>query len=192
MSPTVYLGDVQVDAAKLADLCQRFGVRELALFGSAVRGEMRPDSDIDVMVEFDPAARVGIFKFESLVEGLEALVGRKINMVTKRGLKPWVRQGFSGPGIVCGIRLPTDSTSSPPARKVEPLNRLSPDLRGRHPEGPGSKWSPSTTGLRTPTSIGTGKFSGTLPWKTSHSYAKRSPGYSKWSLPESGTTKSHR
>ena len=43
------------------------------------------------MVECDPAARVGILKFESLAEGLEALVGRKIDLVTKRGLKPWVR-----------------------------------------------------------------------------------------------------
>jgi predicted nucleotidyltransferase len=91
MSPTVHLGDAQVDAAKLADLCRRFGVRELSLFGSAVRGELGPDSDIDVLVEFDPAARIGIVKFESLVEGLEALVGRKIDLVTKRGLKPWVR-----------------------------------------------------------------------------------------------------
>jgi len=91
MSLTVYLGDAQVDAAKLADLCQRYGVTELSLFGSAVRGEMGPHSDIDVMVEFDPAARIGILKFESLVEGLEALVGRKIDLVTKRGLKPWVR-----------------------------------------------------------------------------------------------------
>lgn len=91
MSLTVHLGDAQVDAAKLADLCRRYGVTELSLFGSAVRGEMGPDSDIDVLVEFDPAARIGILKFESLVEGLEALVGRKIDLVTKRGLKPWVR-----------------------------------------------------------------------------------------------------
>jgi predicted nucleotidyltransferase len=90
MSPTVQLGAAQVDAAKLADLCQQYGVTELALFGSAVRGEMGPDSDIDVIVEFDPAARIGILKFESLVEDLEALVGRKIDLVTKRGLKPWV------------------------------------------------------------------------------------------------------
>lgn len=51
MSLTIQLGDAHVDAAQLADLCQRFGVTELALFGSAVRGQMRPDSDIDVMVE---------------------------------------------------------------------------------------------------------------------------------------------
>ena len=91
MRPTIYLGDAQVDAAKLAELCQRYGVIELSLFGSVVRGEMGPDSDIDVMVEFDPAARIGILKFESLVEDLEALAGRKIDLVTKSGLKPWVR-----------------------------------------------------------------------------------------------------
>ena len=91
MSLTVQLGDAHVDGDQLAELCQRYGVTELSLFGSAVRGEMGPDSDIDVMVEFDPAARIGIFKFESLVEGLEALVGRKVDLVTKRGLKPWVR-----------------------------------------------------------------------------------------------------
>jgi predicted nucleotidyltransferase len=91
MSLTVQLGDAHVDAAQLADLCQRSGVTELALFGSAVPGQMRPESDIDVMVEFDPAARIGILKFEPLVEGLEALVGRKVDLATKHGLKSWVR-----------------------------------------------------------------------------------------------------
>lgn len=91
MSRTVHLGDTDVDAAKLADVCQRYGVKELSLFGSAVRGDMGPDSDIDVMVEFDPAASIGIVKFEFLAEDLEALAGRKVDLVTKRGLKPWVR-----------------------------------------------------------------------------------------------------
>lgn len=91
MNATVHLGDAEVDAAQLADLCRQYSVTELSLFGSAVRGELEPDSDIDVLVEFDSAARIGIFKFELLVEGLEALVGRKVDLVTKRGLKPWVR-----------------------------------------------------------------------------------------------------
>jgi len=92
MSFTVYLGDAQVDSSELADVCRRFGVTELSLFGSAVRGEMTAGSDIDVMVEFDPAARIGILKFDALVEALEALVvGRKVDLVTKSGLKPWVR-----------------------------------------------------------------------------------------------------
>ncbi len=59
MRHKIHFGDTEVDAAKLADLCPQYGVTELSLFGSAVRGEMGPDSDIDVLVEFDPAARVG-------------------------------------------------------------------------------------------------------------------------------------
>jgi hypothetical protein len=91
MGRTLQLGDAQVDEIRLADLCRRYGIRELSLFGSAVRGEMRPGSDIDVMVEFDPSARIGLLKFESLSEDLEALVGRKVDLVTKRGLKSWIR-----------------------------------------------------------------------------------------------------
>jgi len=91
MSMTVQFGDAQVDAAKLAELCLRFGVTKLSLFGSAVRGEMVPASDVDIMVEFDPAARIGILKFEALAESLESLVGRKVDLVTMHGLKPWVR-----------------------------------------------------------------------------------------------------
>ena len=91
MSLTVQFGDAQVDAARLAELCLRYGVTRLSLFGSAVRGEMGPASDVDIMVEFDPAARIGILKFEALAENLESLVGRKVDLVTMGGLKPWVR-----------------------------------------------------------------------------------------------------
>lgn len=91
MGHTLHLGDAQVDESKLADVCRRYGVKELSLFGSAVRGEMEPGSDIDVMVEFDPDVRIGLLKFEALSENLEALLGRKIDLVTKRGLKAWIR-----------------------------------------------------------------------------------------------------
>ena len=91
MDRILQLGEAQVDENKLAGICRRYGVRELALFGSAVRGEMRPGSDIDVMVEFDPSVRIGLLKFEALSEDLEALVGRKVDLVTKRGLKSWIR-----------------------------------------------------------------------------------------------------
>jgi uncharacterized protein len=91
MIQPIEFGDAQVDAQSLADVCRRFGVKELSLFGSAARGEMRPDSDIDLMVEFEPGVRVGLIKFESLIEALEYLAGRRIDLVTKRGLKPWIR-----------------------------------------------------------------------------------------------------
>jgi predicted nucleotidyltransferase len=91
MGHALQLGDALVDENKLADLCRHYDVRELSLFGSAARGEMQPGSDIDVMVEFDSGVRIGLLKFESLSEELEVLVGRKIDLVTKRGLKAWIR-----------------------------------------------------------------------------------------------------
>jgi uncharacterized protein len=91
MGKMLEFGDTRVDDTTLAEVCRRYGVKELSLFGSAARGEMGPDSDIDIMVEFEPGERVGLVKFESLVEELAALAGRRVDLVTKRGLKPWVR-----------------------------------------------------------------------------------------------------
>ena len=91
MNQTLQFGDMQVDGSSLAEVCRRYGVKELSLFGSAVRGETRPESDIDIMVEFEPGVRIGLIKFESLVEELELLAGKKVDLVTKRGLKPWIR-----------------------------------------------------------------------------------------------------
>ncbi len=91
MQQKLQFGDTQVDSISLAELCCRYGVKELSLFGSAVRGEMRPGSDIDIMVEFEPGVRVGLIKFESFADELERLAGRRVDSVTKRGLKPWIR-----------------------------------------------------------------------------------------------------
>jgi len=85
------LGDRLADGSSLAEMCRRYGVKELSLFGSSVRGEIRPESDIDIMVEFEPGIRVGLIRFESLAGELESLAGRRVDLVTKRGLKPWVR-----------------------------------------------------------------------------------------------------
>ena len=92
MNQTLHLGDTQIDGLSLAEVCRRYGVKELLLFGSAVRGEMRPESDIDIMVEFEPGARIGLIKFESFADELESLAGRRVDLVTKRGMKPWVRK----------------------------------------------------------------------------------------------------
>ncbi len=91
MGQTLELGSTLVDGASLAEVWRRYGVSELSLFGSATRGEMGPDSDIDIMVEFKPEARVGMIGFELLAEELSHLARRRVDLVTKRGLKPWVR-----------------------------------------------------------------------------------------------------
>ena len=49
MDQTVEFGEAQIDNGSLADVCRRYSVKELALFGSSVRGELRPESDIDMM-----------------------------------------------------------------------------------------------------------------------------------------------
>ncbi|HXR96601.1 MAG TPA: nucleotidyltransferase family protein [Terriglobales bacterium] len=83
--------DLEIDSNKLAELCRRYKVRELSLFGSAVRGEMRPDSDVDLLVEFQPDANVGLLEHAGLMLDLELLLNRKVDLVSKRGLKPRIR-----------------------------------------------------------------------------------------------------
>ena len=82
---------IEIPADQIRQLCERYQVRELVLFGSAARGEMSADSDIDMLVEFHPHARIGWELFE-LQEELEKLAGRKVDLGTKRSLKPWVRE----------------------------------------------------------------------------------------------------
>lgn len=70
-------------------ISQRFGARQIALFGSAARDELRPDSDVDVLVDFDgPSTANGYFE---LKDHLEQLLGRPVDLVTSKGLKPRAR-----------------------------------------------------------------------------------------------------
>lgn len=62
-------------------LQREFPLRSLALFGSFARGEARPDSDIDILVEFDPAARVTLFTFSHLLDRLTDILGGKVDIV---------------------------------------------------------------------------------------------------------------
>lgn len=75
---------------QLREICQRYQIRELGLFGSAARGEMRAESDVDILVEFAPEARIGL-EFFDLERELSLLFGRKVDLGTKVSLKPWVR-----------------------------------------------------------------------------------------------------
>src|ERR1017187_4274485 len=84
-------GDTQVDESKLADLCGQSRVRELSLFGSAARGEMRPGSDIDMVVEFLQDAGIDLVDYAGLMLDLSHLLGRKVDLVSKNGLKPLIR-----------------------------------------------------------------------------------------------------
>ena len=77
-------------AANSDDIARRFRVKHLSLFGSAARDELRPDSDVDVLVEFDGPATFD--RYIGLIRYLEVLLQRKVDVVTETGLKPRARQ----------------------------------------------------------------------------------------------------
>jgi len=73
-------------------LCRRYGVRELALFGSAARGSAGADSDVDLLVEFAPDVSVGFMTLSRMQRELAALLGRPVDLVPKNGLSPTIAE----------------------------------------------------------------------------------------------------
>jgi predicted nucleotidyltransferase len=82
--------DFVVDREVLAALCRRHGIRRLALFGSVLHGDVRPDSDVDVLVEFEPG-RVPGLRFIAIEDELSRLLGRKVDLNTPGFLSPHFR-----------------------------------------------------------------------------------------------------
>jgi predicted nucleotidyltransferase len=74
----------------LAEFSRRNRIRRLALFGSALRDDFRPDSDLDILVEFEPDARVGL-RFFALQRELTELLGRPVDLNTPAFLSPYFR-----------------------------------------------------------------------------------------------------
>jgi predicted nucleotidyltransferase len=75
----------------------RLGVKSLALFGSTARGDAQPDSDVDLLVEFDHP--VGLFAFLDLKSYLEHLLGRPVDLVTPSALRPDFREAVLNEAI---------------------------------------------------------------------------------------------
>ncbi len=82
MSATVSLA---IPSDQIAALCRRYGVRRLALFGSVLRDDFGPQSDVDMLVEFEPRRTPGLGFFR-LEEKLAALLGRRVDLNTKASL----------------------------------------------------------------------------------------------------------
>jgi hypothetical protein len=72
---------------KIAAFCRRNRIRELAPFGSALRNDFRPDSDMDVLVTFAPNAKIGLFELAAMEEELQVMLGRKVDLAEKPGLR---------------------------------------------------------------------------------------------------------
>ena len=78
------------DRPALRGLCDRYGIRRLSMFGSAIRGELERGSDLDILVEFEPGIAVGL-RFITLQTELSALFGRRVDLVTAGFLSPHFR-----------------------------------------------------------------------------------------------------
>ncbi len=87
----LFIPEVEVSSERLESLCKRYEVKELSLFGSRARGEHRPDSDVDLLVEFLPDASIGLIGYSKLQRELQSIFGLNVDLVTKIGLKPIVR-----------------------------------------------------------------------------------------------------
>jgi len=84
---------LQIDPDRLAAFCRRWSVRELAVFGSVLRDDFRPDSDVDVMVAFDPDSSVSYFDWPDMQDELsEIFAGRRIDLVERKSIRnPFIR-----------------------------------------------------------------------------------------------------
>lgn len=87
---TVEVAGTNVDRARLAELCGRYGIAELSVFGSVARGEHRPDSDLDLLYELAPGQHLG-FSINRLQDELTELFDRPVDLVSESALHPALR-----------------------------------------------------------------------------------------------------
>jgi predicted nucleotidyltransferase len=81
---------VRLPKDKIADFCRRHYIRKLAVFGSVLHGDARPDSDLDILVEFEPGHVPGL-AFFGMEQELSELLGRKVDLNTPQFLSPYFR-----------------------------------------------------------------------------------------------------
>jgi predicted nucleotidyltransferase len=98
--PVTAAAGINLPEAEISAICRRHQVGELYLFGSAARGDLRPDSDIDLLVDFLPAARPGLLGVLAMRRELAAVLGRPVDLAIKPALKPRVR-----PQVLAEARL---------------------------------------------------------------------------------------
>ena len=87
--------NIQLPDDKLVEFCRRWKVNEFALFGSVLRDDFRPDSDIDVLITFAPDAKRGLMTLAKMKYELEDLLGREVDLVSKYAIETshnWIRR----------------------------------------------------------------------------------------------------
>ncbi len=82
---------ISVDREKLAEFCRKRHIKKLAFFGSVLRDDFTEESDVDVLVEFEPSAHVGFIRLAGIERELSDLLGRKADIHTPGGLSPYIK-----------------------------------------------------------------------------------------------------
>src|SRR6266481_945444 len=86
---------IPIDRNKIAEFCRRWKITEFALFGSVLRDDFRPDSDVDILVSFAPDAEWSLFDHVAMQDELTGIVGRRVDLVSRRALERsenWIRR----------------------------------------------------------------------------------------------------
>ncbi|MBI5427292.1 MAG: nucleotidyltransferase family protein [Nitrospinae bacterium] len=82
---------IDIPGDKIAGFCRERHIRRLALFGSVLRDDFRPDSDVDVLVEFEPGYPAGFIRLAGIERELSGLIGRKVDLNTAGSLSSYFR-----------------------------------------------------------------------------------------------------
>jgi uncharacterized protein len=113
VKPEIY-DRLTISPDQLEEFCQRRQIMELALFGSVIRGDFRPDSDIDILVTFTPNARISLLDLVDMQYELEDLSHRTVDLLTKKSVvnsSNWIRRNE----ILSTAKVIYESRSSLPA-----------------------------------------------------------------------------
>ncbi|MBO1351773.1 MAG: nucleotidyltransferase family protein [Hormoscilla sp. GUM202] len=87
--------NIELQIAQIQDFCQRWHITEFALFGSVLRDDFRPDSDIDILVRFSPSFRRGLEETLQMRQELQTLFNRKVDLIEKTAIERsenWLRR----------------------------------------------------------------------------------------------------
>ena len=84
--------NLKIPREEIAEFCKKNRIRKLSLFGSSVRHDFRADSDVDILVEFEPGARVGLIKLAGLELELSKIFGRKVDLNTPGFINKYYRE----------------------------------------------------------------------------------------------------
>jgi len=84
-------GTINLPLEKIRAYCETQPIRRLSVFGSAARNELTPESDVDLLVVYEPEARVSLFDIGGHLMDFQDIVGRKVDLVTPKGLCPYIR-----------------------------------------------------------------------------------------------------